>query len=134
MAHCLLLLLFYCYLLLFFFSFCGWERGGGGGWVASYFVICVYLLTLQFHPMFVASLEISPLRLTTHLLESVISEVTHKYLSTGPRMECLLVKTTPWLLEKRRLKIKAIMNVLLKMIMAKQNLPSGSMSQVNPKL
>ena len=64
--------------------------GGGGGedWVASYFVICVYMLTLQFHPMFVMSLEISPLNLTTLLLESVISEVTHKYLSTGPRMEC----------------------------------------------
>ena len=46
-------------------------------------------------------------------------------------MECYLVKTTRWLLEKRRLKIKAIINALLKMIMAKQTLPSGSMSQVN---
>ena len=77
------IVIYYC----FFFLFAG-GGGGGGGWVASYFVICVYLLTLQFHPMFVVSLEISPLRLTTHLLESVISEVTHKYLSTGPRMEC----------------------------------------------
>ena len=73
-------------LVIFFFLFAG--GGGGGGWLASHFVICVYMLTLQFHPMFVMSLEISPLHLATHLLESVILEVTHKYMSTGPRMEC----------------------------------------------
>ena len=41
------------------------------------------------------------------------------------------VKTTPWLIDKRRLKTTPIMNVLLKMIMVKQTLPSVSMSQVN---
>ena len=46
-------------------------------------------------------------------------------------MEWYLVRRTSWLLDERRLKIKAIMNVLLKMIMEKQTLPSGSMSQVN---
>ena len=41
------------------------------------------------------------------------------------------VKTTPWLIDKRLLKTTPIMNVLLKMIMVKQTLPSVSMSQVN---
>ena len=41
------------------------------------------------------------------------------------------VKTTPWLIDKRRLKTTPIMNLLLKMIMVKQTLPSLSMSQVN---
>ena len=50
----------------------GGERGGEGGeggregerrgrWVASNFAICIYMLTLQFHPVLVMSLEISPL-------------------------------------------------------------------------
>ena len=45
----------------------GGERGGeeggrgGGRWVASNFAICIYMLTLQFHPVLVMSLEISPL-------------------------------------------------------------------------
>ena len=41
------------------------------------------------------------------------------------------VKTTPWLIDKQLLKTTPIMNVLLKMIMVKQTLPSVSMSQVN---
>ena len=40
----------------------GGEGGRGGGrWVASNFAICIYMLTLQFHPVLVMSLEISPL-------------------------------------------------------------------------
>ena len=44
----------------------GGERGGEGGrggarWVASNFAICIYMLTLQFHPVLVMSFEISPL-------------------------------------------------------------------------
>ena len=69
-AHCLLFLLFYGYLLLLLiviFSFCG-----EGGWVASNFVICVYMLILQFHPVFVMRLEILSLHLTPHLKKSVI--------------------------------------------------------------
>ena len=46
--------------------------GGGGVGVASNFVICVYMLTLQFHPVLVTSSEISPLHLTPHLQKSVI--------------------------------------------------------------
>ena len=85
--HLLFLLLFNCYLffLLFFFLFAG-GRGGGIG-VASNFVICVYMLTLQFHPVLKSS-EISPLHLTPHLKESAIWEVIQKYLSTGPKMQC----------------------------------------------
>ena len=69
----------------YFFLFAG-GRGGGIG-VASNFVICVYMLTLQFHPVLKNS-EISPLHLTPHLKKSVIWEVIQKYLSTGPKMEC----------------------------------------------
>ena len=61
---------------------------GGGVGVASNFVICVYMLTLQFHPVLVTSSEISPLHLTPHLQKSVIWEEIHQYLSTGPGMEC----------------------------------------------
>ena len=125
-------LLFINLFKLIIFLFVG--VGGGERWVASYFAICIYMLTLQFHPVLVMSLEISPLHWTPHLQKSVIWEVIQKYLSTGPRMECYLVKTTPWLLDKLHWKIEAIMNVLLKMIMAKQTLPSGSMSQVNSML
>ena len=41
----------------------GGEEGGRGGgrWVASNFAICIYMLILQFHPVLVMSLEISPL-------------------------------------------------------------------------
>ena len=40
----------------------GGEGGrGGGSWVASNFAICIYMLTLQFHPVLVMSSEISPL-------------------------------------------------------------------------
>ena len=39
----------------------GKGRRGGGRWVASNFAICIYILTLQFHPVLVMSLEISPL-------------------------------------------------------------------------
>ena len=85
--HLLFLLLFNCYLffLLLFFFFL--RAGGGGIGVASNFVICVYMLTLQFHPVLKSS-EISPLHLTPHLKKSVIWEVIQKYLSTGPKMEC----------------------------------------------
>ena len=64
---------FNCYLLicLIFFSFCGWGEGGAR-WVASNFVICIYMLTLQFHPVLLMSLEISPLHLTPHLQKIVI--------------------------------------------------------------
>ena len=84
--HLLFLLLFNCYLffLLFFFFL---RAGGGGIGVASNFVICVYMLTLQFHPVLKSS-EISPLHLTPHLKKSVIWEVIQKYLSTGPKMQC----------------------------------------------
>ena len=54
-----------------FFSFCGWGEGGAR-WVASNFVICIYMLTLQFHPVLLMSLEISPLHLIPHLQKSVI--------------------------------------------------------------
>ena len=69
--HHVLLLHFNCY--LFFLLFCFLYAGGGGGvGVASNFVICVYMLTLQFHPVLVTSSEISPLHLTPHLQKSVI--------------------------------------------------------------
>ena len=60
---------FYLFFLLFCFLF---ASGGGGVGVASNFVICVYMLTLQFHPVLVTSSEISPLHLTPHLQKSVI--------------------------------------------------------------
>ena len=128
--HFFKIFFYFCYLFYFLFLRVGRE----GSWVASNLLICVYMLTLQFHPVLLMSLEMLPLLSTPHLQKSVTWEVIQKYLSTGPRMECYLVKTTPWLLDKRRLKIKAIMNVLLKMIMAKLTLPSGSMSQVNSRL
>ena len=68
--HHVLLLHFNCY--LFFLLFCFLYAGGGGVGVASNFVICVYMLTLQFHPVLVTSSEISPLHLTPHLQKSVI--------------------------------------------------------------
>ena len=55
--------------------------------MASNFVICVYMLTLQLNPVLKNS-EISPLHLTPHLKKSVIWEVIQKCLSTGPKMEC----------------------------------------------
>ena len=149
-------------LILFIYLFLLFAMGRRGVWLGGFsnFVIWVYMLTLQFHPILVMSLEISPLHpkapflwctvicvildhksnpylpkgthhLTPHLQKSVIWEVIHKYQSAGPRMECYLVKTTAWLLDKWHLKIRAIMNVLLNMIMAKQTLPSWWMSEVN---
>ena len=61
MVHRFLLfkLLFINLFKLIIFLFVG--VGGGGRWVASYFAICIYMLTLQFHPVLVMSLEISPL-------------------------------------------------------------------------
>ena len=48
--------------IVFLFVGEGGEGGRGGGrWVASYFAICIYMLILQFHPVLVMSLEISPL-------------------------------------------------------------------------
>ena len=77
------LIVIYSFYYFFFFL----RAGGGGIGVASNFVICVYMLTLQFHPVLKSS-EISPLHLTPHLKKSVIWEVIQKYLSTGPKMQC----------------------------------------------
>ena len=55
-----------------FYYFVFFLRAGGGVGVAFNFVICVYVLTLQFHPVLVTSSEISPLHLTPHLQKSVI--------------------------------------------------------------
>ena len=40
--------------------------------MAFNFVIRIYMLTLQFHPVLLMSLEISPLHLIPHLQKSVI--------------------------------------------------------------
>ena len=67
--------MFFFFILIVIYSFYYFVfvmPGGGGVGVASNFVICVYMLTLQFHPVLVTSSEISPLHLTPHLQKSVI--------------------------------------------------------------
>ena len=70
----LFIVFFFKLLFINLFNFFFFLRVGGGGarWVASNFVICIYMLTLQFHPVLLMSLEISPLHLTPHLQKSVI--------------------------------------------------------------
>ena len=63
----ILIVIYSFYYFVFFL-----RAGGGGVGVAFNFVICVYVLTLQFHPVLVTSSEISPLHLTPHLQKSVI--------------------------------------------------------------
>ena len=65
----LFIVFFFKLLVINLFKFFFFLRAGGGGarWVASNFVICIYMLTLQFHPVLLMSLEISPLHLTPHL-------------------------------------------------------------------
>ena len=68
----LFIVFFFKLLVINLFKFFFLFAGGGARWVASNFVICIYMLTLQFHPVLLMSLEISPLHLTPHLQKIVI--------------------------------------------------------------
>ena len=71
-------LFIFLYIIIFFLFVCG---GGGGGFL----LICnfVHILTLQFHPVLVMSLEISPLHLTLHFTKEC-------YLRGDPQIICQL--------------------------------------------
>ena len=70
-------LFIFLYIIIFFLFVCVW----GGGFL----LICnfVHILTLQFHPVLVMSLEVSPLHLTLHFTKEC-------YLRGDPQIICQL--------------------------------------------